>query len=227
MKTVWIYTLSDPITLEIKYVGKTFRIGRRLNDHLKCNGKSKKDAWIKSLLNKNVKPILEIVEITDEKNCNWLEQYWISQFIAWGFKLKNMTEGGDGSFGLTPWNKGLKGVFKHSEKSKIKMSEQRKGKFSGENNPMFGKKMSPEVIEKLRLKRIGQKRSEEFKNNRLGEKNSNSKPVYCYTLEMVFVKEYKCARYVVEDGFDWNTVSKVCRGINKTHKGHVFSFEKI
>lgn len=227
MRTVWIYTLSDPFTLEVKYVGKTVRVNRRLNDHLKCNGKSKKDAWIKSLVNKGSKPVLDVVEITDEENCNWLEQYWISQFRTWGFNLKNMTEGGDGSYGLTPWNKGLKGSFKHSDESKLKMSLSRKGKYLGESNPLFGRKMSPEVVEKLRLKRIGQKRSNEFKKNREGEKNANSKPVYCYTLDMTFVKEYKCARYVVEDGFDWNMVSKVCRGVHKTHKGYVFLFKKL
>ena len=57
-----------------------------------------------------------------------------------------------------PWNKGKKGVFKHSEKTKRKMSEMRKGKhsfwhteewkkkmskrMSGENNPMFGKRIT-------------------------------------------------------------------------------------
>jgi group I intron endonuclease len=226
METVWIYTLSDPLTLKVKYVGKTCRINRRLNDHLKCTGRSKKDAWVKSLKNKNLSPILEILDIGDKKNCDLLEQYWISQFRAWGFELKNMTDGGDGSYGLIPWNKGLKGVFTHSEKSKLEMSKQRKGKHVGENNPMYGKKLSPETIKKQNNKKIGSKRSNEFKNKRTGEKNPNAKPVYCFTIDGVFVKKYECARFTVEDGFDWNIVSKVCRGINKTHKKHVFSFEE-
>ena len=57
-----------------------------------------------------------------------------------------------------PWNKGKKGVFKHSEKTKKKMSEMRKGKhsfwhteewkkkmskrMSGEKNPMYGKRIT-------------------------------------------------------------------------------------
>mgnify|MGYP000045988864 CR=1 FL=1 len=77
METVWIYTLSDPLTLKVKYVGKTCRINRRLNDHLKCTGRSKKDAWVKSLKNKNLLPILEILDIGDKTNCDLLEQYWI------------------------------------------------------------------------------------------------------------------------------------------------------
>jgi hypothetical protein len=54
--------------------------------------------------------------------------------------LANLTDGGDGTIG----------VLVSKEKRKI-MSE----RFRGENNPMFGKTLSKESIEKGRLKRIG------------------------------------------------------------------------
>lgn len=226
MRKVYIYTLSDPTTNIVKYVGKTFRLERRLNDHLKCNGRSKKDAWVKSLLNKGLIPLLEVIEETDDIECNFWEQYWISQFKTWGFKLKNMTDGGDGSYGLKPWNKGLKGVFKHSDDSKVKMSLSRKGKFIGENNPMYGKKHSDDSIRKQIEKRLGSKRTIEQKEKISGCNSSNSKPIYCFTKENVFIKKYNCGVEVIKDGFDANIVSKVCRGINKTHKGFIFSFDK-
>ena len=39
------------------------------------------------------------------------------------------------------WNKGITGEYKHSDETKRKMSELRKEKSKGENNPMFGKKV--------------------------------------------------------------------------------------
>ena len=227
MRIVYIYTLSDPITNMVKYVGKTFRVNRRLNDHLKCNGNSKKDTWIKSILNMGNKPILEIIEVTNDIDCNSLEIYWISQFKTWGFDLKNMTNGGDGSYGLKPWNKGLKGVFKHSENTKLKMSLDRKGKFSGENNPMYGKKLTPETIIKQNDKKIGSKRSKEQIDKISGLNSHNNKPLYCYDLSGNFIKKYEYGLEVELDGFNSNSVSKVCRGINKTHNNHIFSFNKL
>jgi hypothetical protein len=75
MQAFYIYTLKDPETQEVKYVGKT----------------------------KNLKPIIEVLDIGSEENINELEIYWIAQLKAWGFNLTNMTDGGDGrsSFGQT------------------------------------------------------------------------------------------------------------------------------
>lgn len=227
MRTVWIYTLADPITHSIKYVGKTFRINRRLNDHLRCDGNSKKDTWIKSLKNKNLTPILEIIDATDEFNCDFLEQYWISQLKAWGFTLKNMTNGGDGSYGLKPWNKGIRGQFKHTEESKRKMSLARKGKYIGKNNPQYGKKRSADSIKQQIIRQTGSRRTEEQKNKISGCKSKNSKPVHMYTLDMKYIKTFNCGLDVLNDGFDANCVSKVCRGINKSHKGFIFTLIKL
>lgn len=110
---------------------------------------------------------------------------------------------------------------------KKKMSLSRKGKYVGKNNPFFGKKHSKESIKKQIEKRKGSKRSEEFKLNRTGGKSHTAKPVYCYNSKGEFIKKYDCARDTSIDGFDWNSVSKVCRGIRKTHKNHVFSFKSL
>lgn len=95
---IYIYTLSHPITKEVRYVGKTNNIKNRKNSHFNrknCEKKqTPKDCWILSLLNKNLCPILEVIDET-EGQWEWLEQYWISQFKCWGFKLLNLTEGGD------------------------------------------------------------------------------------------------------------------------------------
>ena len=58
-----IYTLSDPITGAIRYVGKTINLKQRFNKHImesKKSTKSYKKAWINSLLKKELKPIINV-----------------------------------------------------------------------------------------------------------------------------------------------------------------------
>jgi hypothetical protein len=66
--------------------------------------------------------------------------------------------------------------MKHSEESKRKMSESRKGKLVGEKNPMFGKLVSEETREKISKSNTGQKRTEETKikirSKLMGNKNT-------------------------------------------------------
>lgn len=45
---------------------------------------------------------------------------------------------------------GAKPGFKHSAESKVKMSEKKKGKYVGENNPFFQKKHTEETLQKYR-----------------------------------------------------------------------------
>lgn len=96
----FIYTLADPVSKEIKYIGKTKDIKDRLYRHsssysLKDSWTSK-NKWILWLKNQGMKPLMEILDEGNEENINELEIYWISQFKTWGYKLKNETEGGDG-----------------------------------------------------------------------------------------------------------------------------------
>lgn len=94
----FIYTLSDPISKEIKYIGKTKNLKDRLQRHMSpCNLKQtwqSKTKWLKYLKNNGLKPIMEVLDQGDENNIDQLEIYWISQFKSWGFKLKNETIGG-------------------------------------------------------------------------------------------------------------------------------------
>jgi predicted GIY-YIG superfamily endonuclease len=59
MKKYYIYTLSDPITNEIRYIGYSKDPKKRYANHLCISKlKSKKNSWIKSLKNKGLKPIM-------------------------------------------------------------------------------------------------------------------------------------------------------------------------
>lgn len=104
MKT-YIYILQDPITQEVRYVGKSNNPKRRYTSHLCDKPKVKYYSyyWIQSLLEKGLKPIMTVI---DETESDWqqLEKYWIEQFKVWGFKLTNITEGGEGCYGAGKWN---------------------------------------------------------------------------------------------------------------------------
>jgi hypothetical protein len=102
MKT-YIYTLSHPETKEIRYIGKTININRRFNYHCSkfenSKHKTHKSFWILSILNKGLKPIMQIIDETEE---DWqkLETYYIEKYKNEGYNLCNLTTGGEGLSGL-------------------------------------------------------------------------------------------------------------------------------
>lgn len=62
----------------------------------------------------------------------------------------------------------------HSEESKAKRSEKMKGKFVGQNSPVYGRKKKPEEIEKQLKSRVYKPLTEEQKEN-LRQKNLGKK----------------------------------------------------
>ncbi len=101
-KTYQIYTLEDPITNEIRYVGFTSRsLPDRCSKHInECKKRNDyKSNWIKSILKKGLKPLIKHLDFCDKTNWQIIEQYWIAQFNSWGFKLTNATDGGEGNVG--------------------------------------------------------------------------------------------------------------------------------
>ena len=60
---VTIYGLQDPITGELRYIGRTARtVAKRLYEHIKDSKKliTHKDKWIQSLLRSGRRPELEV-----------------------------------------------------------------------------------------------------------------------------------------------------------------------
>ena len=123
METTNIYILIDPETQQIRYVGKANNITQRYRAHLNRARKHQihKLNWIKSLKEKGLKPIIEIIDVVPINDWIFWETYWIAQFKAWGFKLINYTSGGDGcTFGnQTSFKKGNKPWNSGTAKSKI------------------------------------------------------------------------------------------------------------
>ena len=121
LKKQFIYSLSDPITNEVRYIGKTNNPKNRYKRHLqKCylekyDKNTHKSNWIKSLLKVGGKPIMNIIQECDSSNVNELEIYWVRKFKDDGFRLTNLSEGGE--FGVD-WN-----GRKHKDSSKKKIHD--------------------------------------------------------------------------------------------------------
>lgn len=102
MDKIYIYLLKDNKGT-VRYVGKTNNPKSRLYSHI-AEAKRKKSNrkilnWIRSLLSRNEKPVLEIIEICSHENWQDREKYWISFYRKKVTNLCNECDGGEG--GLT------------------------------------------------------------------------------------------------------------------------------
>lgn len=102
-----LYVLLDP-TARVRYIGKTKSrwLEKRLQAHIReatrapnvrYKGARHKSCWIKSLLACGQKPMMRILFLVP-RHCPWqtYERFFIASAKALGFKLTNLTVGGDG-----------------------------------------------------------------------------------------------------------------------------------
>lgn len=121
-RVIYIYGLVDPITTELRYVGKSINPINRLKKHISERNihDSYKDRWVRKLNDKKLKPELFIIDEVDEGEWVFWERHYIGYFKTIGCRLTNGTNGGD----EPPSTKGRK----HKEESKMKMSKTKSGK---------------------------------------------------------------------------------------------------
>lgn len=96
-----IYVLRDPISGEIRYVGKTVRaMADRLRGHIQRSMRKRthRDCWIAGLMARGQRPLIEAIETAGD---DWAarESFWIQHFRRAGFRLTNQTDGGEGAPG--------------------------------------------------------------------------------------------------------------------------------
>ena len=91
----FIYALLDPITLEIRYIGKAddpkFRLGRHLREN---SGGTHKVRWIKKLKSLDLIPELMVIERVSKVCWQERERFWVNHFR--GPRLTNSIDGGIG-----------------------------------------------------------------------------------------------------------------------------------
>ena len=141
---IYIYSLIDPDTNEVRYIGKTSNIKRRYYEHttnIKSN--SHKSNWIRNLHTDGKSPILNIIEECNYGDWELREKYWISQFN----NLTNGTEGGEDGR-MTP-----------------QVREKLSALNSGKNNPCFGKIWTDEERKRLSESRRNRILTNEWRDN--------------------------------------------------------------
>lgn len=124
--TTFIYTLQDPITNEIKYVGKTNNLKNRLSSHMNTHNRINptRKAWILDLKSRKLKPIISVLDTVPLKDWQFWESYWIWQLRSWGIALLNGDNGGLGSDRM-------------KDESKKKTASKLLGKFYGDVKPIL------------------------------------------------------------------------------------------
>ncbi len=80
------------------YIGKAKDIKSRLSSHIKYSKRKKlhTERYISKAISNNEEITIEILDSVNIGSEDYWEIYWISQFKTWGFKLTNMTSGGEG-----------------------------------------------------------------------------------------------------------------------------------
>ena len=214
-----IYTLSSSRNPEeIRYVGKTIRsLKARLNQHL-CDAKRHKLREIYSVYNYNwINYEIEngysiIIEELDTLDLNlfpdwkWLEQYWIAQLKNWGFKLTNLTSGGDGNQNQ---------VF--TKEALLKRSKALKGKARPQ-----------EVRDKISKSHKGKKLTQDHKENvRNTIRKLQGKSIKQYDIECNFIKTWACVKDAADYyNVDAGNIIKCCKKHKKhqTCKGYIWRY---
>jgi hypothetical protein len=247
----YLYTLNCPFTNNIKYVGISINPKKRFNDHLskaRQNTLTRKNAWIKGLLNQEKKPILNIVSEHNIEDIEQIEKDTIFKYKKEGLDLYNLTSGGEVkkevSFStkqkLRDINLGkkqsietinkrvslLKGQ-KRNENTKRKMSENQRGN----NNSMIKSGIGfDKQIQAMKAVNTGKKRDKS-----VGEKISKKLSISIVQLDIQnnFIKEWDSMMEVERQlGFKNGDISAVCKGairkgyVRKTAYGFKWKYKK-
>ena len=94
-----IYTLSDPNTGLVRYVGKSDDVKVRFQSHVReaiaCS-ETHKSKWIRKLHKDGKLPVLSIIDTINKNDWKQAEIYYIDWYRTNGFNLTNTADGGEG-----------------------------------------------------------------------------------------------------------------------------------
>src|SRR6188768_2618463 len=118
--TSLLYALRDPRSGEYRYIGKTDRTAsaRLAEDIYQSKPKrSYVNCWVSSLISAGVRPELEVLVKLPKNVIAFWERAYIAAARKAGFRLSNLSDGGEGPSGV-----------KHTLETRKKMSASHTGK---------------------------------------------------------------------------------------------------
>jgi hypothetical protein len=158
MMKVNVYRLVDPRNGAVRYVGVTRRtIQYRCRGHIKeaeAGHKSHKCSWIRQLLGRGLRPLVELIEVVDRSESEEREKFWITFYKE---TVTNVQEGGHAypsEETLARISASMQGFMTDEQKQKIAKS--RTGKKHSPtaraniSEGLRGRKLSDETKQKIR-----------------------------------------------------------------------------
>ncbi len=163
LDVTFIYVLKDPVTGEVRYVGKADKPSKRFVQHLQLHPRHKdyRARWIRSLLKRGLKPQLEVVDEVPVEYWQALEAAYVAFYKELGFRLVNSTPGGDGGAGEDHPSFGRKWTALERARHRAALTPEVRAKLSAAR---FGKPMPPESIAKTAAANRGRQRPLSVRN---------------------------------------------------------------
>lgn len=237
----YIYKFTSLIDPSKCYIGKTYHIGSRLNNHL--TGRGNTSSFQKALdlygITSFTFEILYVreAETIEELNIilNELERYSIDKYDSFNNGY-NDTKGGSGSLGYSPSDEirelvsnKLRG-HKVSKETREKLSLSHRGfKHSKEsiNKMKIAFKNRSQEVESYRKKRLKEHLSSLTEEDIMTRASKCKKPIIQYNLDGEFIREWESAT----DAASFYNINKVnitkcCLGKNKTSNGYIWKYKE-
>ncbi len=205
-KQVKVYALVEPNKGPLRYVGQTTNdLNIRLSQHICAAQRENKTylhKWINKLLRQELKPNIILLQPNAELHIS--EQKWIKKLFDAGFRLTNLSDGGDGNPG-----------YVHSKATKAKIAKALKGNKNGLNRQWIP---DENFRQKCRENNIGEKnpnfgkpRKEETKL-KIGSSQPNKRKVCCVETEEIFQSLNDAGR---NKSVAYQNIRAVCEGKRK------------
>lgn len=170
--------------------------------------------WMNDVIEvKKSKVLFEIIErgLTKEQAFN-KEEYFVKFYKQLGFKVLNLTEGGKGVKGKSPWNKGLKNPYTDNQLKNLSIGH------LGIPNLSKGKTRS----DSLKLK-ISEKNKERIGKEWNSPKRKN---VLKYSKTMELIDTYTSLRHAAKvEKVHPTTIGEWCRGEKIPKNGYIYKYE--
>lgn len=201
----FIYLLIDPVTSAVRYVGKTNNPRRRFNQELSearrnPNG-TRRNSWIKNLLDRGFKPEQFIIDIVPTDEWAFWEIHYIGLFKTFGYILTNHSNGGCGPNSV-------------SAETRKKLSTALKG-----NTNKRGTKLSDDT--KLKLSDIAKGRI-----NTLESRKKVSKSVLQFDKKNVFLREWLSGKEAAKKlNINQANLNLACNNKRKSAGGYIWKFK--